>query len=367
DRGADALAAAGAGIVEGAGVAVVARGTGIRRHGAARRPVAGPRVALVGGAGDRRPGALAAAGAGIAVGAGVAVVARRVRERRHRAARRPVAGPRVALVGGAGDRRADALAAAGAGIAEGAGVAVVARRIRERRHGAARRPVAGPRVALVGGAGDRGAGALAAAGAGIAEGAGVAVVARRVRVRRHRAARRPGAARRVALVGGAGDRGAGALAAAGAGIAVGAGVAVVARRVRERCHRAARRPVAGPRVALVGGAGDRRPGALAAAGAGIAERAGVAVVARGTGIRRHRAARRPVAGPRVALVGGAGDRRPGALAAAGAGIAERARVAVVARRIRERRHGAARRPVAGPRVALVGGAGDRGADALAAA
>src|SRR5439155_15687800 len=113
----------------------------------------------------------------------------RAREWRHRAARRPVAGPRVALVGGAGDGGADALPAAGAGIVERAGVAVVARRGRERRHRAARRAVAGPRVALVGGAGDGGADALAAAGAGIVERAGVAVVARRAGVGGHGAAR----------------------------------------------------------------------------------------------------------------------------------------------------------------------------------
>src|SRR5207247_174848 len=127
---------------------------------------------------DRRAGALAAAVAGVVEGAGVAVVAPGPRGRRHRAAGRPVARTRVALVGGAGDRRADALAAAVAGVVEGAGVAVVAAGPRERRHRAARRPVARPRVALVGGAGDRRAGALAAAVAGVVEGAGVSVIAR---------------------------------------------------------------------------------------------------------------------------------------------------------------------------------------------
>src|SRR5439155_9672386 len=120
-------------------------------------------VALVlGGADDRVDGRTRAALAGVVLRAGVAVVAARARERRHRAARCPVAGPGVALVGGAGDRRADAQAAAVAGVVEGAGVAVVAARARERRHRAARCPVAGPGVALVGGAGDRRADALAA-------------------------------------------------------------------------------------------------------------------------------------------------------------------------------------------------------------
>src|SRR5439155_1579736 len=77
--------------------------------------------------------------AGVGGGAGVAVIAARARERRHRAARGPVAGQRVALVRGAGDGGADALPAAGAGIVERAGVAVVARRARVGGHGAARR------------------------------------------------------------------------------------------------------------------------------------------------------------------------------------------------------------------------------------
>src|SRR5213078_1423532 len=223
-------------------------------HGAARRAVAGPRVARIRGTRDRRADALPAAGAGIVERAGVAVVAARARERRHRAARRAVAGPRVALVGGAGDGGADALPAAGAGVVERAGVAVVARRGRERRHRAARRAVAGPRVALVGGAGDGGADALPAARAGIVERAGVAVVARRARLGGHGAARRAVAGLGVALVGGARDRRADALPAAGAAVVVGAGVAVVAARARERRYRAARRPVAGPRVAGIRGA-----------------------------------------------------------------------------------------------------------------
>src|SRR5205823_4537038 len=131
--------------------------------------------------------------------------------------------------------------------------------------------------------------------------------------------------------------------------------------------RAARRPVAGPRVALVRGAVDGGADALPAAGAGIVERAGVAVVARRAGVGGHGAARRAVAGPRVALVGGAGDGGADALPAAGAGIVERAGVAVVALRAALAVHRAARRAVAGPRVALVGGARDRRADALPAA
>src|SRR5207249_1015668 len=157
DRRADALAAAGAGIVERAGVAVVARRARAGGHRAARRAVAGPGVALVGGAGDRRADALAAAVAGVGEGAGVAVVAARARERRHRAARRAVAGPGVPLAVGVCDRRADALAAAVAGVVEGAGVAVVAARAGERRQRAARRAVAGPGVARIRGAGDGGA------------------------------------------------------------------------------------------------------------------------------------------------------------------------------------------------------------------
>src|SRR5207248_1767293 len=140
-----------AGVGGGAGFAVVARRARVGGHGAARGAAAGPRVALVGGAGDRRADALAAAGAGIVERAGVGVVARRARVGGHRAARGAVAGPGVALVGGAGDRGADALAAAVAGVVEGAGVAVVAGRARVGCHRAARCPVAGPGVALVGG------------------------------------------------------------------------------------------------------------------------------------------------------------------------------------------------------------------------
>src|SRR5439155_893600 len=107
--------------------------------------------------------------------AGVAVVAARARERRHRAARRAVAGPRVALVGGAGDGGADALPAAGAGVVERAGVAVVAARARVWRHGAARRAVAGAGVARIRGARDGG--VVADARVTGVDGAGVPVVA----------------------------------------------------------------------------------------------------------------------------------------------------------------------------------------------
>src|SRR5207244_1275434 len=192
-----------------------------------------------------------------------------------------------------------------AGVGGGAGVAVIAARARERRHRAARRAVAGPRVALVGGAGDGGADALPAAGAGVVERAVVAVVTARAREWRHGAARRAVAGPRVALVGGAGDRGADALPAAGAAVVVRAGVAVVAARARERRHRAARRPVAGPRVAGIRGARDGGADALAAAGARIVERAGVAVVARRTGVGGHGAARRAVAGAGGACIRGA--------------------------------------------------------------
>src|SRR5206468_1651938 len=200
-------AAAGAGIVERAGVAVVARRAGVGGHGAARRAVAGPRVARIRGTRDRRADALPAAGARIVERAGVAVVAARARERSHRAARRAVAGPRVALVGGARDGGAEARAAAGAGVVERTGVGVVARRAGERRHRAAGRAVAGPGVAWVGGARDGGADALAAAGARIVERAGVAVVARRAGVGGHGAARRAVAGAGVARIRGARDGG----------------------------------------------------------------------------------------------------------------------------------------------------------------
>src|SRR5439155_13131951 len=141
-------AAAGlAGVGLRAGVAVVARrpvGLGRVRAEAARRIADARDVALVLGGADDRVAAGAGAGlAGVGPGTGVAVAAARAREWRHRTARRAVAGPRVALVGGAGDRRADTLAAAGAGIVERAGVAVVAARARERGHRTARRAVAG--------------------------------------------------------------------------------------------------------------------------------------------------------------------------------------------------------------------------------
>src|SRR5439155_1447863 len=112
-----------------------------------------------------------------------------------------------------------------------------------------------------------------------------------------------------------------------AGVGGGTGVAVIAARARERHHRATRRPVAGPRVALVRGAVDGGADALPAAGAGIVERAGVAVVARRAGVGGHGAARRAVAGPRVARIRGTRDCRADALPAAGARIVERAGVA----------------------------------------
>src|SRR5439155_1464076 len=260
-RRADALPTP-AGVPSGAGVPVVARGA-VRLRGAGADAALTGVVARAGilvvarDAVEQRSVADAGAVlAGVGGGTGVAVIAARARERRHRAARRPVAGPRVALVGGAGDGGADALPAAGAGVVERAGVAVVTARAREWRHGAARRAVAGPRVALVGGAGDGGADALPAARAGIVERAGVAVVARRARLGGHGAARRAVAGLGVALVGGARDRRADALPAAGAAVVVGAGVAVVAAGCRERRYGAARRPVAGRRVAGIRGARD---------------------------------------------------------------------------------------------------------------
>src|SRR5207249_4058706 len=148
-----------------AGLAGVGAGAGVLI-------VAGRPVADLGGDAGRAP-------AGSAGGAGVAVIAARARERRHRAARGPVAGQRVALVRGAGDGGADALPAAGAGIVERAGVAVVARRARVGGHGAARRAVTHPCVARIRGAGDGGAGALPGAVGGVGVGAGVGVVGRR--------------------------------------------------------------------------------------------------------------------------------------------------------------------------------------------
>src|SRR5439155_1483336 len=319
------------GVVARAGILVVARGA------VEQRSVADAGAVL----------------AGVGGGTGVAVIAARARERRHRAARRPVAGPRVALVRGAVDGGADALPAAGAGVVERAGVAGVAGRRGVGGYGAARRAVAGPRVALVGGAGDGGADALPAARAGIVERAGVAVVARRARVGGHGAARRAVTGLGVALVGGARDRRADALPAAGAAVVVGAGVAVVAARARERRYRAARRPVAGPRVAGIRGARDGGADALAAAVAGIVERAGVAVVAARARERRHRAARRAVAGLRVALVRGARDVGADALPADVAGIVERAGVAVVSRGTVCERRVVTSREIAGVRGAGV--------------
>src|SRR5207244_1186608 len=179
-RRADALPAL-AGVPSGAGVAVVARGA-VRLRGAGADAALTGVVARAGvvviarGAVEQRSVADAdAVLAGVGGGAGVAVIAARARERRHRAARRAVAGPRVALVGGADDGGADALPAAGAGIVERAGVAVVARRGGVGGHGAARRAVAGPRVARIRGTRDCRADALPAAGARILERAGVAV------------------------------------------------------------------------------------------------------------------------------------------------------------------------------------------------
>src|SRR5207248_11422464 len=116
---------------------------------------AGRRVAPSGCPWARRADAPPAAGAAFAARRASALVAARARERRHRAARRAVAGPRVALVGGAGDGGADALPAAGAGIVERAGVAVLARRGRDGGHRTASRAVAGPRVARIRRARDR--------------------------------------------------------------------------------------------------------------------------------------------------------------------------------------------------------------------
>src|SRR5207248_2984367 len=136
---------------------------------------AGRRVAPSGCPWARRADAPPAAGAAFAARRASALVAARAREWRHRAARRAVAGPRVALVGGAGDGGADALPAARAGIVERAGVAVVARGARLGGHGAARRAVAGAGVARIRGARDGG--VVADARVTGVDGAGVPVVA----------------------------------------------------------------------------------------------------------------------------------------------------------------------------------------------
>src|SRR5439155_419040 len=285
-------------IAERVGVTVVARGS-VRRHrvraGRVQRVADTRIVALVlGGADDRVDGRTRAALAGVALRAGVAVVARgavglgRVRAQpRARVARARV----VALVlRRTGDGIAGRARAALAGVAQRAGVAVVApgavglARVRAQpRARVARARV----VALVlRRTGDGSAGRARAALAGVAQRAGVAVVApgavglARVRAQpRARVAR----ARVVALVlRRTGDGSAGRARAALAGVAQRAGVAVVApgavglARVRAQPRaRVARARV----VALVLRRTDDRIARARAALAGVGLRAGVAVVA----------------------------------------------------------------------------------------
>src|SRR5437870_8928474 len=268
----------------------------------------------------------------------------------HLAARVLVADGLVAAVGRHARYRERPGARPGpAGVALRAGVAVVAGgAVGLRRVGArAGRGVAGAGgVALVGRGADDGIRAGARPGlTGVGPGAGVAVVAggavglRRVGAR---AGRGVAGAGDVALVGRGADDGIRAGARPGlTGVGPGAGVAVVAGDavgLRGVGARAARGVAGAGDVALVGRGADDRVGAGARPGlAGIGLRAGVAVVARGAvGPGRVGAeTRRGIthAGI-VALIGrGAGDRRVRA-AGRGAGV-DRARVAVVAAGSRE--------------------------------
>src|SRR5438094_251865 len=268
----------------------------------------------------------------------------------HLAARVLVADGLVAAVGRHARYRERPGARPGpAGVALRAGVAVVAGgAVGLRRVGArAGRGVAGAGdVALIGRGADDGIRAGARPGlTGVGPGAGAAVVAGGaigVRGVGARAGRGVAGAGGVALVGRGADDGVRAGARPGlTGVGPGAGGAVVAggaiglRRVGARAGRG----VAGAGdVALVGRGADDRVGAGARPGlAGIGLRAGVAVVARGAvGPGRVGAeTRRGIAHTGiVALVGrGAGDRRVRA-AGRGAGV-DRARVAVVAAGTRE--------------------------------
>src|SRR5207237_1122557 len=137
----------------------------LRCRGAGRSAIARLGIALVAGARQARPHAIARAVARVVVGAGVGVVAGRACLGRRRAGRRTVAGLGVALVAGGGDGGpAPADARAVARLSVGAGVPVVASLGRLRSRGAARGPVTRLGVALVTGAGDRSPAADAAAG-----------------------------------------------------------------------------------------------------------------------------------------------------------------------------------------------------------
>src|SRR5205809_1981208 len=322
----------------------VARGARVGGPRAARRAVAGLGVALVGGAGDRRADALAAAVAGVVEGAGVAVVAARARERRHRAARRAVAGAGVARIRGARD--GGVVADARVTAVDGAGVPVVA--VGDRGAGRAAgdgRVVADARVAglgsagvlvvAVGGggaeraAGDGGAVALPAAVADVVEGTRVAVVARRVGrledVRRAVHARPRAGLGYVACAGRGvadGARVGGRVNAPAAPVALirAAHVVVVlacdaarGRRTRARPSLTAVPGGAHGAVVARGSVGHGRAGALAGL-AGVGVGASVLIVAGGVVGSRHAGAHPAlagvVAGAGVAVVAGRRTRRP---------------------------------------------------------
>src|SRR5213078_3431269 len=243
-------------------------------------------------------------------------------------------------------------------------------RLRRVRALAARRITGAGVVALILGGADDGVGARAAAAlAGVGLRAGVAVVVggavglRRVRAE---AARRITGAGVVALILGGADDGVGARAAAAlAGVGLRAGVAVVAggavglRRIRAEAARRIARP--GVVALILGGADDGVRAGAAAALAGVGLRAAVAVIAGGAvGLGRIRAlAAGGIAGADVValVLGGADDGVRARAGAALAGVALRAGVAVVAgdpvrdRRVLTSRDRVAR--VGGARVAVV--------------
>src|SRR5262245_57088208 len=133
--GADAYTAAVgvAGVLRGAGVAVVAGVTRCRREGAFT-PFAGVlRAGVLVVADDRGAGAVAVGVAGVAPGAGVAVVARGARGRGGDALAFDAGVPRAGVPVVALDFGACALAVGVARVLGGAGVAVVAGVTRRRR------------------------------------------------------------------------------------------------------------------------------------------------------------------------------------------------------------------------------------------
>src|SRR5438552_113866 len=112
-------------------------------------------------------------------------------------------------------------------------------------------------------------------------------------------------------------------------------------------------------MALIRSRADHRAGAHAGATlAGVGSRTGVAVIARGPGLGRHRAGRGAVAGPGVARVAGAGDRGAAAYSARRAHVVVGACVAVIAGGAAVGRDRTGRGTIAGSGVARVAGAGD---------